>query len=85
MSELNFRYCPICSRLLECGTLMIPEGRSVSDYVWWHSENKIIIKRLDECVGVFRKIPAEYDRKNFNKINIPAGYCKKCNRIFVEF
>ena len=85
MNELNFRYCPVCSGLLEKGNLMIPEGRSVRDYVWWYSEKNVVIRQSDECVGLLWKIPFEYDIENFKMINIPAGYCKKCDRIFAEF
>lgn len=85
MNGLNFRFCPICSGKLESGKLMIPDGRSVAEYVWWYSEKNVFVKRLNECVGLFRIVPAEYYKKTTDKLNIPAGYCKKCDRIFAEF
>lgn len=85
MSKLIFRYCPVCSKELDSGKLVIPKGCLVTDYVWWHSENNIILKRLNECSFLFGTIPDEYFRKNIDKRNIMAGYCKKCKTIFAEF
>ncbi|MDE6781766.1 MAG: hypothetical protein K2J40_09950 [Ruminococcus sp.] len=85
MSELIFRYCPVCSKRLDTGKLVIPKGCSITDYVWWYSENNIILKRLNEGSFLFRTIPDEYEEKTVDRMNIPAGYCKKCDRIFAEF
>lgn len=85
MNNLNFRYCPVCSGELETGKLVIPKGHSIKDYVWWYSEKSIIVKCPNEYVGLFRTISAEYNKKTADKLNIPAGYCKKCDRIFAEF
>ena len=85
MSEFSFKYCPVCGKELESGKLMIPDGYSVTEYIWWYSEKKVLVKRLNECTGLFRILPAEYYKKNSKKLNIPAGYCKRCDRIFAEF
>ncbi|MDE6678780.1 MAG: hypothetical protein K2K02_07045 [Ruminococcus sp.] len=85
MSELSFRYCPLCSEKLVSGKLMIPEGHSIKKYVWWYSEKSVFVKRLNQCIGLFKTIPVEYNKKTSGKLNIPAGYCKKCDRIIAEF
>ncbi len=85
MSEPCFRYCPFCSGKLEKGKLVLPYGNSVTGYVWWYSEEKVIVRSLNDCIGLFRTIPAEYSRKTFKKFDIPAGFCKKCGKIFAEF
>lgn len=82
MSELIFKYCPICSGRLESGNLIIPYGRSVAEYVWWYSEKKVVVKHINECIGVF---PMTSFRKIRKSLDIPAGYCKKCQKILAEF
>ncbi|MCM1505762.1 MAG: PF20097 family protein [Ruminococcus flavefaciens] len=85
MSSIVFRYCPLCSRRLERGKLILPHGNSVTGYVWWYSEEKVIVRSLDDCVGLFQTMHGGRDGKTFSKSDIPAGFCEKCDRIFAEF
>lgn len=85
MRKISFKYCPLCSGKLESGKLVIPKGHLITDYVWWYSEKNIVVKRLNECIGMLHIISAEYYKKTTDKLNIPAGYCKNCDRIFAEF
>ncbi len=85
MSKHSFNYCPICGEPLEYGKLILPYGNSVTGYVWWHSEKKIIVRSLNDCIGLFRTMPKDIDKKTFNKFDIPSGFCKKCDKIFAEF
>ncbi len=81
MNELNFKYCPLCSGKLEFGNLIIPNGRSIAEYVWWYSDKKVVVKHINECIGVF---PMTSYHKIKNKLDITAGYCKKCGKIFAN-
>lgn len=85
MSGYNFNYCPICSGRLERGKLMLPCGNSVTGYVWWHSEKNVIVRSLNDCIGLFQTMHGSFEGKTFGKYDIPSGFCKKCNKIFAEF
>lgn len=82
MSNLNFKYCPICGGELETGKMAIPpeHGLSFIQYVGWYSDETI-----ENDKGHILK--SAYDKRTVVKkfgANIPAGYCEKCDRIFAE-
>lgn len=85
MNGHDFKYCPVCGGKLEHGRLMLPCGNSVTGYVWWYSEKKVIVRSLKDCIGLFRTMNGGFDGKTFNKSDIPSGFCKKCDKIFAEF
>lgn len=85
MNEHSLNYCPMCGKPLEYGKLILPYRNSVTGYVWWHSEKKVIVKSLNDCIGLFRTMHGGRDGKTFRKYDIPAGFCEKCDRIFAEF
>ncbi len=83
MSNLNFKYCPICSEELETGKIALPPENSLSfiQYVEWYSDETI-----ENDKGHILK--SAYDKRTAVKKSgaiIPAGYCEKCDRIFAEF
>ncbi len=82
MSNLNFKYCPICDGELETGKMHIPPENSLSfiQYVEWYSD-----KTIENDKGHILK--SAYDKRTAVKKSgaiIPAGYCEKCDRIFAE-
>ncbi len=86
MSELSFRYCPVCGEELESGKIRLPAEHSLSltQYVEFYSD-----LTLESCKGhVLKNAFKVYDRRTAVKKsgeNIPSGYCEKCDRIFAEF
>ncbi|MBO5104816.1 MAG: hypothetical protein J6B74_07140 [Ruminococcus sp.] len=87
MSELSFRYCPICGGELESGKILLPPEHSLSltQYVEWYSNEKIERNKWHISRGL---LAVAYDKRTAIKksgANVPAGYCEKCDRIFAEF
>ena len=87
MSELSFRYCPICGGELESGKILLPSEHSLSltQYVEWYSNEKIERNKGRISRGL---LTVAYDKRTAVKksdANVPAGYCQKCDRFFAEF
>ena len=86
MSNLSFKYCPVCGGELESGKITLPSEHSLSltQYVDWYSDKKIENSKghiLKNALRVYEKRTAV---SKFGA-NIPSGYCEKCDRIFAEF
>lgn len=85
MSELSFKYCPVCGEPFASGKILLPASRSLIDYVWWFSEESAEDLQKHPEKNLFCvKHNMKTALKN-NRPNVPAGYCKKCDRIFAEF
>lgn len=84
MSELSFRYCPVCDGELETGKVAFPPSRQLfsNDGAYYSDE---ITEELD---GQLLKQMLRKPDKTFSLeqgAENPAGYCRKCGRIFSEF
>ena len=87
MSELSFRYCPVCGEELDTGKILLPleHGFSSTQYVEWYSDRKIESNKGNISKGLFK---VAYDKRTAVKKvggHVPSGYCEKCDRIFAEF
>ena len=84
MSNISFRYCPICNGELETGKVAFPPSRPIfmNECSYYSDE---ITEELD---GQFIKQMLRKPDKTFileHGAKNPAGYCRKCGRIFAEF
>ncbi len=88
MDKLSFKYCPICSKELDTGTAKFPAPNSILNCI--EAEGKYYSdKTAEEYEGhpvrkLFKKHDHSFTIQTFGANNF-AGYCKNCNRIFVEF
>ncbi|MDE5770623.1 MAG: hypothetical protein K2I06_03180 [Ruminococcus sp.] len=87
MSELSFRYCPICGEELQTGKILLPfeRGFSSTQYVEWYSDRKTEGNKGHISKGLFK---IAYDKRTAVKKvggHVPSGYCENCDRIFAEF
>lgn len=88
MSKLSFGFCPICGKELDTGRAKFPAPDAIPN--WIKGEGKYYSDKTSEQYDEHpvKKIFQMYD-KLFTvqtwKADNPAGYCKECNRIFVEF
>lgn len=81
MSRLNFRYCPVCGGELETGKIAFPSSYQISGS--YYSDK--ITKELDgHPVKKMLRSPDKTFSLEWGADN-PAGYCRKCGRIFAEF
>lgn len=83
MSELSFRYCPVCGEELKTGKIALPAEHSLSftQYVNWYSDETVEYNESHILKNAYDKRTAV---KKAGAI-VPAGYCEKCDRIFAEF
>lgn len=89
MDKLSFRYCPICSKELDTGKVKFPAPHAITE--WVEGEGKYYSDKEDyygKTKNPLKKIFRTYDKlftvQTFEANNF-AGYCKNCNKIFVEF
>lgn len=88
MNRLSFRYCPICSKELDTGKAKLHAPYSILEVV--EAEGKYY---SDKTTEKYAEHPVKKLFKTYDKlftiqtwgVDNPAGYCKECNRIFVEF
>ena len=88
MSELSFRYCPICGKELDTGKAKFHAPYSILEVV--EAEGKYY---SDKTMEKYEEHPVKKLFKKYDKlftvqtggVNNPAGYCKECNKIFAEF
>ncbi|MDE6426284.1 MAG: hypothetical protein K2K89_09150 [Ruminococcus sp.] len=83
MSNLNFRFCPVCSGELKTGKIALPAEHSLSftQYVNWYSDETVEYNESHILKNA-------YDKRTAVKkagATVPAGYCEKCDRMFAEF
>lgn len=83
MSNLSFKFCPVCNSEIVTGKISLPieQGFKSMQWIEWFSEKKITNNKR-------RILRMAYDKRTaVNKCgsNVPAGYCEKCDRIFAEF
>jgi len=88
MDKLSFKYCPICGKELDTGKVKFPAPYSIFELI--EAEGKYYSdKTSEECREHFvKKLFHTYDKLFTVQtwgVNNFAGYCKDCNRIFVEF
>lgn len=83
MSELSFRYCPVCGEELDSGKIALPAEHSLSfiQYVNWYSDETVEYNESHILKNAYDKRTAV---KKAGAI-VPAGYCENCDRIFAEF
>ncbi|MDE6781764.1 MAG: hypothetical protein K2J40_09940 [Ruminococcus sp.] len=87
MSNLNFKFCPVCGAELVTGKILLPFERGMSSiqYVEWYSDRKIESNKGNISRGLFKVV---YDKRTAVKKvggHVPSGYCENCDRIFAEF
>lgn len=88
MSELSFKYCPVCGGELETGKIKFYSPHATVDR--FDARGKYYSDETSEKYEghPIRKLFKKYD-KSFSiqawGADNPAGYCKECNRIFAEF
>lgn len=88
MSNINFKYCPICGGDLETGKVKFPAPHSILELV--DAQGKYYSDEISEKYEghSIKKLFKTYDKlftvQTWEADN-PAGYCKECNRIFAEF
>lgn len=78
MSNLSFKYCPVCSEELDTGKARFPNSmrRYYSDKITEELDGHSFKKLLRKPDKVFIK---DWGAGN------PVGYCQKCGKIFAEF
>jgi len=85
MSELSFKYCPVCGEKLEYGKISVPPPRTLTGDILFYSEENIEY-RNKSCLR--KEFLSNYSKITyfamFKQPCIPAGYCEKCDRIFAE-
>lgn len=83
MSELSFKYCPVCGGELVTGKIALPAEHSLSfiQYVNWYSDETVEYNESHILKNAYGKRTAV---KKAGAI-VPSGYCEKCDRIFAEF
>ncbi|MDE5834068.1 MAG: hypothetical protein K2H26_00950, partial [Ruminococcus sp.] len=84
MSNISFRYCPVCSGELETGKVAFPPSRQMFNNEGAYYSDEI----TEELDGQFIKQILRKPDKKFSLeqgAENPAGYCRKCGRIFSEF
>ncbi|MDE6781765.1 MAG: hypothetical protein K2J40_09945 [Ruminococcus sp.] len=88
MSELSFKYCPVCGKELDTGNIKYHAPYGITEL--FETEGKYYSdKTLEKYEGhpvknIFKKCDKSFTIQTWGIAN-PAGYCKECNRIFTEF
>lgn len=89
MDKISFRYCPICSKELDTGQAKFPAPHSILNLI--EAEGKYYSDKEDpyeKTKNPLKRIFWTYDKlftvQTLGANNF-AGYCKNCNKIFVEF
>ncbi|MGN0576767.1 MAG: PF20097 family protein [Ruminococcus sp.] len=89
MSELGFRNCPVCGGELDTGKVKFPAPHSITER--FEAEAKFYSDKTSKKYKnhPVKKLFQSYDKsftiQTFGRADNPAGYCRKCNRIFLEF
>ena len=89
MSELGFRNCPVCGGELDTGKVKFPAPHSIT--ARFEAEAKFYPDKTSKKYKnhPVKKLFQSYDKsftiQTFGRADNPAGYCRKCNRIFLEF
>lgn len=89
MSELGFRNCPVCDGELDTGKVKFPAPHSITE--WFEAEAKFYSDKASETYDnhPVKKLFQSYDKsftiQTFGREDNPAGYCRECNRILLEF
>lgn len=88
MNRLSFRYCLICAGELDTGNAKFPAPYSILDCI--ESTGKYYSEKITEELdghpvkSLLRTCDKEFIVQTLGE-NSPAGYCKKCSKIFAEF
>lgn len=88
MSDISFKFCPICGKELDTGKAKLPAPHAITE--WVEGEGKYYSDKTSEQYDghPVKKIFQTYDKsftvQTFGANNF-AGYCKDCKKIFVEF
>ena len=91
MSELSFKYCPLCKGELKSGKISVPISRKsgilngFTDFISFYSEEDLEYLRQHLVKATFSGADTKTTYFSaFKQPCIPAGYCEKCDRIFAE-
>ena len=85
MSELSFKYCPVCGGELEYGKISVPPPRGLVGHIWFYSKEALEYRNKSRLRKEFLSncSKATY----FSPLKQPciqAGYCEKCDKILAE-
>ena len=86
MEELSFKRCPICGGELDTGKVQFPAPRVIFD-----AEGKLYSDKTTEAnekhriKKLFQTCDKSFPIQTWGIENNLAGYCGKCNHIFLEF
>lgn len=88
MEKISFKYCPVCGGELNFGTARFPSPYSLIDLIaaeaQFYSDKTAEAYEKHPIKKLFQMNDKSFSVRWGNKGN-PAGFCEKCNRIFVEF
>lgn len=84
MSKLSFGFCPICGKELDIGKAKFPTPHSILEL--FEGTGKYYSDKISEknSKKLFKTHDKLFTVNTWGADNL-AGYCKECNRIFVEF
>lgn len=89
MEEISFKRCPICGGELDTGKVQFPAPRAIFDLI--DAEGKFYSDKTTEAnekhriKKLFQTCDKSFPIQTWGIDNNSAGYCGKCNRIFLEF
>ena len=89
MSELGFRNCPVCDGELDTGKVKFPEPHAITKQyeaeVKFYSDKTSKKYEKHPVKKLFQRYDKSFTIQTFGREENPAGYCRECNRIFLEF
>ena len=89
MEKISFKCCPICGGELDTGKVQFPASRSIFEVI--DAEGKFYSDKTTEAnenhriKKLFQTCDKSFTIQMWGRENNSAGYCGKCNRIFLEF
>lgn len=88
MSELSFKYCPVCGKELDTGKAKFPAPHSILGLIEargnYYSDKTSEKYESHPVKKLFKKYDKLFTIQIWG-VNNPAGYCKECNKVFAEF
>ena len=86
MEKISFKYCSVCGGELDTGKVKFPSFRSIFDSeAEFYSDKTSETNEKHSKKKLFQTCDKSFTIQTWGVENNSAGYCSKCNRIFLEF
>lgn len=89
MDKISFNCCPICGGELEFGKVQFPSPKSIGDMIEaeaeFYSDKTSEMYEKHPIKKFFQSGDKSFAIQTWGMDQNCAGYCRKCNRIFMEF